>query len=69
MRRNQVSISIERFGDEAPDSSKQITIQVYADANNIYEALAAAYYEALDAIQEDQPLPSFGDRSHSSAKQ
>ena len=69
MRKNQVSINIERFNEEAPGDSRHMTIRVYADANNVYEALAAAYYAALDAIQEDQSLPSFGDRTHSSDKE
>ena len=68
MRKNQVSINIERFGDEAPEGTNHLTIHVYADANNVYEALSAAYFEALSAIQEDQSLPSFGDRSHSVQK-
>ena len=66
MRRNQVTIKIERFGDQAPENANghQI-ISVYADANNVYEALAAAYAETIAAIEEDFALPSMGDRSHS----
>ena len=68
MRTVQVSINIQRFGKNAPDG-KQQTLKIYADANNEYEALCAAFYEALDAIQStDGYLPSFGRRSSSDEK-
>ena len=62
MRTVQVSIKIQRFGPNAPNGKEQ-NLTVYADANNEYEALCAAFYEALDAIQAtDNYLPSFGRR-------
>jgi len=65
MRKVQVSIQIQRFGVNAPNGQEQ-TIGVYADANNEYEALCAAFYEALDAIgATDGSLPSFGRRASS----
>ena len=64
IRLNQVSIRIERFGESAPDGKRQL-IKVYADANSTYEALAAAFFEALDALQAYQRLPAFGRRSSS----
>ena len=60
MRPNQIGITIERFGDEVPERYKgHEKISVYADANNFYEVLAAAFDEALVAIREDAKLPSF----------
>jgi len=61
MRRVQVSISIVRFGEKDPNGKYQ-HITVYADAENSFEALTAAYYEALTVLQADTPLPSFGVR-------
>lgn len=60
MRRNQVSISITRFGDQAPDGARQQQITAYADANDVWEALCAAFYQAMGEIQKDQALPEFG---------
>ena len=65
MRTVQVLINIERFGPNAPNGKRQ-ELNIYADANNEYEALCAAFYEALDAIQStDGYLPSFGRRDSS----
>jgi hypothetical protein len=55
MRLNQVSITIERYSkvaDEPVSDGKWPKINVYADANNLYEALAAANYETLGEIQK-----------------
>lgn len=64
MRNNQVSINIERFSDKEKLGVEDISISVYADSNNIYEALAAAYFEVLQQIQTEGNinLPSFGRR-------
>lgn len=60
MRKNQVTIKIERFGDQVPEIFKadSLEINVYADSNNIYEALAAAYREAVKQIK------TYGDGSN-----
>ena len=60
MRKNQVSIGIERFGDQAPEGSQRQHISVYADANNVWEAITAAFAKLVAEIQRDQSLPSFG---------
>lgn len=49
MRKNQVNIIIDRFGDESPNGQHE-QICIYADSDNIYEALAGAYSMALDHI-------------------
>lgn len=67
MRKNQVSIYIQRFTSEAPEGAVQQAIRVYADSNNIWEALAAANHEATQQIIKDQLLPSFG-RAESDVK-
>ena len=67
MRKVQIGINVARFGDQAPDG-KSHKFTVYADANNVYEALAAAYYEALDALQAHANLPSSGRRMSSDDK-
>ena len=62
MRSNQVEIKIRRFGDEVPPSygsDKQI-ISVYADSNNLFEALSVAYSEAIRRLQIYEEIPSFG---------
>ena len=62
MRKNQVTIKIERFGDQAPKSLEHQCFTVYCDSNNIYEALAGAYKSVLDEIEKTTPIPSFGAR-------
>ena len=62
MRKYQVEIKIRRFGDEVPDSyndDRQI-ITVYADSNNLFEALSIAYSEAIKELQRYEKIPSFG---------
>lgn len=62
MRKNQVEIKINRFGDEVPyDYGKSVqTINIYADSNNLFEALSVAYSEAIKELQRHEPIPSFG---------
>ena len=62
MRKNQIEIKIRRFGDEVPDSygNDQQIIQVYADSNNLYEALSVAYSEVIKELQKYETIPSFG---------
>ena len=54
MRKVQVNISIEIFNDAA---EKQFDghepISVYADANNVYEALCAAFDETMAVLKEN----------------
>ncbi|MCU5043201.1 hypothetical protein PDQ31_27505 [Bacillus cereus] len=64
MRKNQVSIVIERFGDEAKNGQSKQTIRVYCDSNNIWEALTGACYEAVGEVIKGKNLPSFGRREH-----
>ena len=62
MRKNQVEITISRFGDEVPSAyndDRQI-IRVYADSNNLFEALSVAYSEAIRELQNYETIPSFG---------
>ncbi|KAA0965278.1 hypothetical protein FQ087_02925 [Sporosarcina sp. ANT_H38] len=61
LRKNQVSISINRFGDEAKNGSNKQTIKFYCDSNNIWEALAS-FYEAASEIIKVESLPNFGRR-------
>ena len=62
MRKNQIEITVRRFGDEIPnnyENDKQI-IHVYADSNNLYEALSVAYSELIKELQKYETIPSFG---------
>lgn len=60
MRRNQVTINIERFGDQVPKNYPERTqrIEVYADSNNLYEALAAAFSGVLEEVRKYEDIPS-----------
>lgn len=53
MRKNQVTITIERFEDQVPQEFKSSSqkIVAYCDSNNIYTALSGAYFEALSAVK------------------
>ncbi|WP_088121143.1 hypothetical protein [Bacillus wiedmannii] len=64
LRKNQVSIVIERFGDGAKNGQNKQTIRVYCDSNNIWEALTGACYEAVGEVMKNENLPSFGRREH-----
>lgn len=44
MRKNQVASYVQRFSSEAPEGAVGQDIHVYADAYNIWEAVAAANY-------------------------
>lgn len=39
MRRNQVTITLERFGEDVPKelNATSIKVSAYADSNNVYE--------------------------------
>lgn len=53
MRKNQVSIKIERFGKDIPDEFKELNMQVmsvYADGNDLYETLCGAFQLALNEV-------------------
>lgn len=62
MRNNQVEIKIRRFNEEVPLSYKNDSqiISVYADSNNLFEALSVAYSEAIKELQKYEEIPSFG---------
>lgn len=64
MRSNQVSIKLARFFDKENLGIEDLEINVYADANNVYEALASAYFEVLQQLQIEGniELPKFGRR-------
>jgi len=64
MRKCQVSIQMERFGDLAPDGHRH-AMTIYADGNCTYEALLAAFAETLDVVQKHFKLPSVGRRDSS----
>ena len=62
MRKNQVEIKISRFGDQVPlgfNKDRQV-IQIYADSNNLFEAMSVAYSEAIKELQKYETIPSFG---------
>lgn len=64
MRSNQVSIKLARFFDKENLGIEDLEINVYADANNVYEVLASAYFEVLQQLQIEGniELPHFGRR-------
>lgn len=66
MRKCQITIKLDMFGDQAWDGHHE-TIGLYADADTSHEALSAALYELLGALQvQGHKLPSFGVRQHTS---
>ena len=58
MRTNQVEIKVTRVGEEAPGECQVIT--VYADSNNLFEALGIAMTKVINKVEETQNIPSFG---------
>lgn len=64
MRKVQISMKMELFDDQAIDA-KHEQISVYADANDVYEAICAAQYELMYALrQQGYKLPACGTRQH-----
>lgn len=55
MRKNQISIKVERFGDQVPKNipSTHQTISVYADSNNFSEALFEAIHLLMKEIEDN----------------
>ena len=65
MRKAQISIVMELFGDQAANGHAE-KVTVYADASTPYEAISAGFHELMLALQEGKRrLPSFGVREHS----
>ena len=70
MRKNQVTISVMRFGDQIPRNRQYdkmtdervsaIELVTYTDSNDVFEALAAAYSNIIQQISSEQEVPSFG---------
>lgn len=62
MRKNQVTIQIKRFGDQVPKGyHKEIQeISVYADSNNLSEALLTAMAQVLVEVRQYEEVPAFG---------
>ena len=64
MRKVQISIKMELFGDQASDG-KHEKINVYADANNAWEAIVAGFHEVVEALKSHgRELPIFGRKEH-----
>ena len=64
MRKVQISIKMELFGDQASDG-KYEKINVYADANNVWEAIVAGFHEVVDTLKaHGRKLPIFGAKEH-----
>lgn len=61
MRLNQVEIKVRRFGEQVPNAygNDMQVISVYADSNNLYEALSVANSELIKELQKYETIPSF----------
>lgn len=60
MRKNQVSICVERFGDQVPEgyTGDCMNITVYADSDNFYAALGEAYTKVMNVMGEYESAAS-----------
>ena len=64
MRKVQISIKMELFGDQAADGKSE-QINVYADANNVWEAIVAGFHETVEALKaHGHKLPILGRKEH-----
>ena len=50
MRKNQVTIVIKRFGEKYPNFRQET--QIYADSNDLFEALSVAYAKAVETFSD-----------------
>lgn len=63
MRKNQVTIKVMQVLPKETELDKKIyEFEVYADSNNVFEALAAANFEVLNELHQSSELPRFGRR-------
>ena len=64
MRKVQISIKMELFGDQA-DDGKHEQISVYADSNNVWETIVAGFHELVEALKANgREIPIFGRKEH-----
>ena len=63
MRKVQVTIDVIMVADEAADGEYE-HLNVYADANNVFEAVASANQELMDALEENRDMLSPGRKMH-----
>lgn len=54
MRKNQIGLSITRFGDQVPKGypKERMVVHIYSDSNNLYAALSEAYAKAINVMEE-----------------
>lgn len=54
MRKNQIGLSITRFGDQVPKGypEERMVVHIYSDSNNLYAALSEAYAKAINVMEE-----------------
>lgn len=63
VRKNQVTIKVMQVLPKETELDKKIyEFEVYADSNNVFEALAAANFEVLNELHQNSELPSLGRR-------
>lgn len=55
MRKNQVTVIVERFMDASPTGEHHV-IDFYEDSNKIYKALFFAFYKALRGILKEERM-------------
>ena len=63
MRKVQVTINVIMVSDEAADGDYEHH-NVYADANNVFEAVACAHQELMDALEDTRGILSPGRKMH-----
>lgn len=54
VRNNQVNLTITRFGLAVPKDfpEKEMTVNIYADSDNLYAALSEAYANAVQVMKK-----------------
>ena len=57
MRKNQLDMTLTRFGHQVPKGypKDQQVLHVYADSNNVYEAISKGYAEIINLLLEYEP--------------
>ena len=63
MRKVQVTIDVIMVADEAADGDYE-HLNVYADANNVFEAVSCAYQGLMEALEKIRGIPSPGRKVH-----
>lgn len=64
MRRNQVTIVIKRFDEKYNTSTNRQVTEIYADSNDLFEALSAAFAKAVETFSKHNNAKAYDEEDN-----